>query len=93
MQHLVCDDILQNSACGHRRQICRVEQHHTDRREAAGRAAAKKARSRFGENLSWSVDVTHGSEDDEIIDRLIASTPTKEDELLSDARFKKIFAS
>ncbi len=30
---------------------------------------------------------------DKIIDRLIASTPTKEDELLSDARFKKIFAS
>jgi len=30
---------------------------------------------------------------DKIIDRLIASTPTKEDELTSDARFKKIFAS
>jgi len=30
---------------------------------------------------------------DRIIDRLIASTPTKEDELTSDARFKKIFAS
>ena len=30
---------------------------------------------------------------DKIIDRLIASTPTKEDELTNDARFKKIFAS
>jgi MoxR-like ATPase len=30
---------------------------------------------------------------DKIIDRLIASTPTKEDELTSDARIKKIFAS
>jgi MoxR-like ATPase len=30
---------------------------------------------------------------DTIIDRLLDSTPTKEDELLSDARFKKIFAS
>jgi len=30
---------------------------------------------------------------DKIIDRLISSTPTKEDELTSDARFKKIFAS
>jgi MoxR-like ATPase len=30
---------------------------------------------------------------DKIIDRLIAATPTKEDELISDARFKKIFAS
>ncbi|MHB8970380.1 MAG: AAA family ATPase [Pirellulaceae bacterium] len=30
---------------------------------------------------------------DEIIQRLIAITPTKEDELTSDARFKKIFAS
>jgi MoxR-like ATPase len=30
---------------------------------------------------------------DKLIDRLIASTPTKEDELTSDARFKKIFAS
>ena len=26
-------------------------------------------------------------------DRLIATTPTKEDELTNDARFKKIFAS
>ena len=30
---------------------------------------------------------------DKLIDRLVASTPTKEDELTSDARFKKIFAS
>jgi MoxR-like ATPase len=30
---------------------------------------------------------------DEIIQRLVAVTPTKEDELTSDARFKKIFAS
>jgi MoxR-like ATPase len=34
-----------------------------------------------------------GISSDKIIDRLIASTPTKEDELTSDARFKKIFAS
>ena len=34
-----------------------------------------------------------GISPDKIIDRLIASTPTKEDELTSDARFKKIFAS
>lgn len=30
---------------------------------------------------------------DEIIERLVSITPTKEDELTSDARFKKIFAS
>jgi MoxR-like ATPase len=30
---------------------------------------------------------------DEVIDRLIAATPTKEDELTSDARFQTIFAS
>ncbi|MGV3609157.1 MAG: AAA family ATPase [Planctomycetaceae bacterium] len=30
---------------------------------------------------------------DAIIDRIVAGTPTREDELLSDARFKKIFAS
>ena len=30
---------------------------------------------------------------DKIIDRLLAATPTKEDELINDARFKKIFAS
>ena len=30
---------------------------------------------------------------DQIIDRLIQVTPTKEDELTHDARFQKIFAS
>ena len=30
---------------------------------------------------------------DDIVDRLLAITPTKEDELTSDARFQKIFAS
>jgi MoxR-like ATPase len=30
---------------------------------------------------------------DNIIDKLISVTPTKEDELTNDARFKKIFAS
>jgi MoxR-like ATPase len=30
---------------------------------------------------------------DEVIDRLVAATPTKEDELTSDARFQTIFAS
>ena len=30
---------------------------------------------------------------DQIVDRLLSITPTKEDELTSDARFKKIFAS
>ena len=30
---------------------------------------------------------------DDIIDRLIATTPAKEDELTNDARFQKIFAS
>ena len=30
---------------------------------------------------------------DSMIDRLLAATPTKEDELTSDARFKTIFAS
>ncbi len=34
-----------------------------------------------------------GISPDDIIDRLIAVTPTKEDELTSDARFQKIFAS
>ncbi len=34
-----------------------------------------------------------GVTQDEIVDRLIAVTPTKEDELTSDARFQKIFAS
>jgi MoxR-like ATPase len=34
-----------------------------------------------------------GITQDDIIDRLLAVTPTKEDELTSDARFQKIFAS
>ena len=34
-----------------------------------------------------------GITQDDIVDRLIAVTPTKEDELTSDARFQKIFAS
>ena len=34
-----------------------------------------------------------GVTQDDIIQRLIAITPTKEDELTSDARFQKIFAS
>ena len=36
---------------------------------------------------------SEGITTDTIIDRLLASTPTKEDELLNDARFKTIFAS
>ncbi len=36
---------------------------------------------------------SEGVTPDEIIQRLVAITPTKEDELSSDARFKKIFAS
>jgi MoxR-like ATPase len=36
---------------------------------------------------------SEGVTQDEIIGRLIAVTPTKEDELTSDARFQKIFAS
>jgi MoxR-like ATPase len=36
---------------------------------------------------------SEGVTTDDVIDRLIAITPTKEDELTSDARFQKIFAS
>ena len=36
---------------------------------------------------------SEGVTSDQIIDRLIALTPTKEDELTSDARFQKIFAT
>jgi MoxR-like ATPase len=36
---------------------------------------------------------SEGITTDTIIDRLIANTPTREDELLNDARFKTIFAS
>jgi hypothetical protein len=44
--------------------------------------------------FSWPYpEYVDGVTADRIIDRLIASTPTKEDELTSDARFKKIFAS
>jgi len=34
-----------------------------------------------------------GISTDDVIDRLVAETPTSEDELTRDARFKKIFAS
>jgi MoxR-like ATPase len=34
-----------------------------------------------------------GVTSDDVIERLVATTPTKEDELTSDARFQKIFAS
>ena len=36
---------------------------------------------------------SEGITSDDIVDRLLAITPTKEDELTSDARFQKIFAS
>ena len=36
---------------------------------------------------------SEGITQDNIIDRLVAITPTKEDELTRDARFQKIFAS
>jgi MoxR-like ATPase len=36
---------------------------------------------------------SEGIAQDEIVERLVAMTPTKEDELTSDARFQKIFAS
>jgi len=36
---------------------------------------------------------SEGINADQMIDRLLAATPTKEDELTSDARFKTIFAS
>ncbi len=36
---------------------------------------------------------SEGITTDDVIDRLLAVTPTKEDELTSDARFQKIFAS
>jgi len=36
---------------------------------------------------------SEGITPDDVIDRLLAITPTKEDELTSDARFQKIFAS
>ena len=36
---------------------------------------------------------SEGVTQDDIVERLLAITPTKEDELTSDARFQKIFAS
>jgi MoxR-like ATPase len=36
---------------------------------------------------------SEGVTTDDVIDRLVANTPTKEDELTNDARFQKIFAS
>ncbi|MFM7844056.1 MAG: AAA family ATPase [Planctomycetota bacterium] len=36
---------------------------------------------------------SEGVSTDDVIDRLVANTPTKEDELTNDARFQKIFAS
>jgi MoxR-like ATPase len=36
---------------------------------------------------------SEGVTQDDIVDRLLAITPTKEDELTRDARFQKIFAS
>ena len=54
-------------------------------------ALAKPAlRHRLVVNFAAESD---GVTPDDIIDRLLESTPTKEDELTSDARFQKIFAS
>jgi len=54
-------------------------------------ALAKPAlRHRIVVNFAAESD---GVTPDDIIDRLLQSTPTKEDELTSDARFQKIFAS
>ena len=36
---------------------------------------------------------SEGIAQDDIVERLVANTPTKEDELTSDVRFQKIFAS
>jgi MoxR-like ATPase len=36
---------------------------------------------------------SEGITQDDIVERLLAITPTKEDELTGDARFQKIFAS
>jgi len=36
---------------------------------------------------------SEGKTPDELVDRLVSMTPTKEDELTRDARFQKIFAS
>ena len=58
-------------------------------RSGVSRAAGSTCRKLVVNFAAQSDGVTA----DKIIDRLIASTPTKEDELTSDARFKKIFAS
>ena len=42
--------------------------------------------------LSFAAE-SDGVTPDDLIQRLIDDTPTREDELLNDARFKKIFAS
>ncbi|TWT32141.1 AAA family ATPase [Blastopirellula retiformator] len=47
-------------------------------------------RHRISVNFAAESD---GISPDDIIDRILESTPTKEDELTSDARFQKIFAS
>ncbi|MCC9604445.1 MoxR family ATPase [Blastopirellula sp. JC732] len=47
-------------------------------------------RHRISVNFAAESD---GVSPDDIIDRILESTPTKEDELTSDARFQKIFAS
>ncbi|HEV3137716.1 MAG TPA: AAA family ATPase, partial [Pirellulales bacterium] len=47
-------------------------------------------RHRLVVNFSAESD---GVTPDDIVERLLAITPTKEDELTSDARFQKIFAS
>ena len=55
------------------------------------RALAKPVlRHRMVVNFAAESD---GVTSDTIIERLLSATPTKEDELLNDARFKKIFAS
>jgi MoxR-like ATPase len=36
---------------------------------------------------------SEGQTPDELVERLVSMTPTKEDELTKDARFQKIFAS
>ena len=63
----------------------------TDRAPAAIQALVKPVlRHRLVVNFSAESD---GVTPDDIVEKLLAITPTKEDELTSDARFKKIFAS
>ena len=40
-----------------------------------------------------TTDTPHTVTQDDIVDKLLAITPVKEDELTKDARFQKIFAS